>query len=128
MPQRFELEATPESPSILLDKDQNKFVIKGRSLPEDPQTFYGKIHNWFNDYSDSPNSLTEIRIILDYINTSSGKELLELMINLEKITKQDKEVIAKFYCRENDEIMRMWIEEIADLSPVRVDLVYYEEN
>ncbi|MBL4716290.1 MAG: nuclear pore complex subunit [Bacteroidetes bacterium] len=127
MPQRFELEATQESPSVLLDKDQNKFEIKGRSLPEDAQTFYHQIRDWFNEYAEDPNALTELRLILDYINTSSGKELLELLINLENISKQDKEVIVKFYCKESDDIMKMWIEEIAELSPVRVDLIYYEE-
>ena len=53
------VEATPDSPAVLLDKAQGIFELKGRSMPEDPIEFYKPIIAWAADYVSEPNAVTE---------------------------------------------------------------------
>ena len=40
------IESSELTPEVVLDKDSNVFMFKGKSLPENPLGFYRPILNW----------------------------------------------------------------------------------
>ena len=47
----MKIEGTEEQPTIILDKGNNQFMFTGKSLIEDPRTFYQPVLDWIDEYS-----------------------------------------------------------------------------
>ena len=110
--QKLEITNTVDTPYLLLDKEQNKFEISGRSLPEDSFGFYGPIHKWLEDYVNSPNPSTELVMHLDYFNSSSARNIVEMLFILEKIKDTGNEVKVTWLYNKEDDVMKSRGEEI----------------
>ena len=93
-------------PTIHLDKQKNFFKISGRSLPEDADTFYNKIIAWVQEYIKEPNPKTEFIFQLDYYNSSTARKLSDILIVLEQINLQGKEIKILWYYNEDDDVMK----------------------
>ncbi|HQK37835.1 MAG TPA: SiaC family regulatory phosphoprotein, partial [Bacteroidales bacterium] len=52
---------TDEIPTVILDKEKNLFEISGQSIPEEAISFYSPVIDWFEEYSQNPNSKTILR-------------------------------------------------------------------
>ena len=76
---------TDKTPSIDLDIQKGIFQISGRSLPENSLNFYEPVLNWINHYSQRPNLETNFVFRLEYMNTSSSKAVLDILVQLEDI-------------------------------------------
>jgi hypothetical protein len=110
--EKLELANTEDTPYLVLDKDNNKFEISGRSLPEDAFGFYAPIHEWLEAYVEDPNSSTELIMNLDYFNSSSARNIVEMLFILEKITESGNEVKVIWLYKEEDDVMKGRGEEI----------------
>jgi hypothetical protein len=73
------IEETPETPKVILNKKDGVFEISGRSLPEDAVEFYSPLMEWLKNYGKAPNPSTAIHFKLEYFNTASSKLILELL-------------------------------------------------
>lgn len=89
---------TKYSPRVELNPE-GKIFIKGRSLIEDPYAFYNPILDWVRNYSSQS---LDIEIMLEYLNTSSSKQLFNLLLQI-----QDNSAIqtaaVKWYYEYDDE-------------------------
>jgi len=73
------------TPDILLDHENDQFIIKGESRPENARKFFEPISTWFQaafkHYNahgiTSPKKLT---INLDYFNSTSAKLLFDMLM------------------------------------------------
>ena len=110
--EKLELASTDDTPYLILDKMGNRFEISGRSLPEDAIGFYGPIHDWLEAYVEDPNPSTELLMNLDYFNSSSARNIVEMLFILEKITESDNEVNVVWLYKEEDDVMKGRGEEI----------------
>lgn len=72
----IKIEATKRTPFIHLEGDVME--ISGRSMPEDAVGFYQHIINWFREYAKNPKPGGKLKVVLEYFNTSSSKNLLEI--------------------------------------------------
>lgn len=79
--------------------------IKGKSIPTDSMIHYGKLIEVFYKYSHNPEKRTEIRIDLEYINSSSSRSLLNLLIIAEHIYKEGHEVSVTWFHDSSDPLM-----------------------
>lgn len=68
------IESTQLTPEIDFKKT-GELSIKGKSLPENPSRFYEPLFDWLNELETSVVSLD---VMLEYVNTSSSKNILEL--------------------------------------------------
>lgn len=116
------IEGKEDSPEIILDKENNRFVITGRSLPEDAFTFYYPVHLWMDEYVNNPNQSTSFIFNLEYFNSTSVKQLFDILIKLEKIKDQGKEVDVIWYYNEMDELMEDKGKEIKNLINLSFEL------
>jgi len=109
---KLELAASEDTPYLLLDKEGNKFEISGRSLPEDAFKYFEPIHEWLEAYVKDPNPSTEFVMHLDYFNSSSARNIVEMLFILEGIKETDNEVKVTWLYSEEDDVMKGRGEEI----------------
>ncbi|HPF93662.1 MAG TPA: DUF1987 domain-containing protein [Tenuifilaceae bacterium] len=116
---------TDDTPTVILDADNDIFEISGRSLPEDVTAFYDPILNWLDEYATSPNEKTIFTFKLVYFNTASSKLLLDILMKLEEMHEDGKEILVKWFYPEDDEDMQEAGEEYADIVDVPFEQVSY---
>ncbi|HBW87247.1 MAG TPA: nuclear pore complex subunit [Crocinitomicaceae bacterium] len=100
-----EIIATNTTPLILLNH-QGTIEIIGKCIPENSAEFWGRVQEWFFGYMKNPASHTTIIIQIDYLNTSSSKELLHLLYNLNEMVQQGKTAEVKWYYYAEDADMK----------------------
>ncbi len=99
------IESTHKTPRIILDPENGIFEISGRSIPEDSVGFYKPIFEWIEAYAQNPLPVTHVKFDLEYFNTSSSKNILEVLKRLEAIHTSGHEVRVTWYYDEDDEDM-----------------------
>lgn len=103
----LKLKGTEDTPEIVFNRDTNEFSLTGRSLPEDAFVFYSPVIAWMNEYVKQPNSRSELKIALDYFNSSSVKQILGLILLFEEIASSGKEAKIIWYYAEGDDLMEI---------------------
>lgn len=121
----IKIKGTDDTPSIILDKENEILEISGRSLPEDVTTFYEPILNWLDEYAENPNPKTVFAFKLVYFNTASSKLLLDILMKLEEMHENGNDILIKWYYPEDDEDMEEAGEEYADIVDVPFEQVSY---
>ena len=119
------IQATADTPKVHLDKDKNYFEISGLSLPEDAVEFYKPVMSWLESYANTPNSETKFNLKLEYFNTASSKQIIQLLLFLEKLAVKTSVKIYWHY-KDIDEDMHDLGEEYSDIIKVEFELVEYE--
>ena len=121
----IKIKGTDDTPNVILDADNGIFEISGRSLPEDVTTFYEPILNWLDEYEEEANEKTVFSFKLVYFNTASSKLILDILMKLEEMHENGKDILIKWYFPEDDEDMEEAGEEYADLVDVPFEQVSY---
>ncbi|MDD2197724.1 MAG: DUF1987 domain-containing protein [Bacteroidales bacterium] len=119
---------TDDTPTVILDAENDIFDISGRSLPEDVTAFYDPILNWLEEYAANPNEKTIFSFKLEYFNTASSKLLLDILMKLEEMHEDKKSVLVKWFYPDDDEDMEEAGEEYADIVNVPFEQISYTLN
>ncbi|MGQ0827788.1 MAG: DUF1987 domain-containing protein [Bacteroidota bacterium] len=119
----LKLNATEDTPKVVLNKARNEFSLNGRSLPEDAPAFYKPVISWMENYVKNPNPYTELRIALDYFNSSSIKQILVMFMLLEDLIKSGKEAKVVWCYNEDDELMEIKGREFKSMLNIPFELV-----
>ncbi len=98
----FTLEATKETPEVVLDTEANKFEVSGRSFPLNAKGFYLPILEWLEQYAANPNPKTEFIFKLEYFNTPSSKSISDILKKMKEIKDGGNEVTVYWYYEEDD--------------------------
>ncbi|PCJ85372.1 MAG: nuclear pore complex subunit [Flavobacteriales bacterium] len=118
----FRLEATDICPKVVLSQQTNVFEISGNCLHEDPMYFFKPVIEWLNEYVKSPNSNTEFNFFLEYFNSSSAKEIAEILFTLEKITATGNKVKVNWHHLVEDDVMEERGNEFLEISNIPFEL------
>ena len=124
--ENFYLEATSKTPEINLDADTGKFLISGRSIPENSIEFYNPIFDWLDKYIKISNiETTVLEIKLEYFNTSSSKCLIDVLRRLEGIQRAGKNISVNWYYEKDDEDMQESGEDFKEIInlPINMEIV-----
>ena len=113
---------TKDTPEIILDKQNNVFEIRGRSLPEDADKFYSPILEWIENYVKDPNPETVLTVDLEYFNSSSIKQLVILFVKLQSIVKTENKVKIIWSYPQNDELIEVKGQELKSILTVTFEL------
>ena len=100
------IEATDDSPQVLLDQEDKQFEISGKSLPEDVVEFYQPVMDWLLKYKEKPNARTEFNLKMIYFNTASSKQIMDILMIFEEMVEEGHEVVVKWHSRKSDEDMQ----------------------
>jgi len=112
------IEATVDTPGIILDPANNVFEISGKSYPEDTKEFYQEVLQWIDNYVASPNPKTNFVFKLKYFNSSSYKPIFDILGKLETIKDKKLEVKVEWHYKNGDSDMLEAGEEFADLFDI----------
>src|ERR1035437_1397522 len=91
------IEATPKTPQIELNPLTGDFIFFGRSIPENAAKVYEPILNWVSEYILHARSTTNLRLNLEYFNTSSSLWLAKIFKVLVRINDPDYILIFHLY-------------------------------
>lgn len=96
--------AQEDTPSVILDKENEIFEIGHRSLPENAIAFYDPILNWLNEYKNNPLPKTVFNFKLEYFNTASAKQLAKILLLLQEIAQQHDVLIRWHYLKDDTDM------------------------
>jgi len=119
------LAGTDDCPEVVLDKATNEFKFLGKSLPEDVKEFYNPIHKWIEDYVMDPNEETVVEFNMEYFNSASSKQILDILERFAVIAENGKKVVIKWHFMADDEDMEDAGESYADIVDVPFELISY---
>ena len=89
----LQIAATEESPGINFEKEIGKFLIFGKSFPEDVKKFYNPVIYWLEEYVQNPNDSTVFEFRMEYFNSATSTLLLEIFYILERIINEQGKTI-----------------------------------
>ena len=125
MPEPINLEKTKNSPEIILDRDASIFKIAGRSIVEDPKEFYSPVYNWLEEYIKNPLKETDFVFDLEYFNSSSARQIMQLIMLLEQIPETGNKVKVLWMYEEGDEMSKERGDEIKLVSKLDFEIKEY---
>ena len=119
------LEETEDTPEIILDPVEGKFKISKISVPENALDFYRPVLEWIKQYAEEPNIQTVFDFDLEYVNTASSKQIIQIILLLQKVSEKGN-VKVNWYYESIDEDMRALGARYKKLVTVPFDLVEIE--
>jgi hypothetical protein len=122
------IEATAHTPLVNLDPNTGVMEIKGRSIPDDPEAFWGEILDWFDGYMREPFANTLVKIDLEYFNITSSKRILFLLYKLNELVDNGLEAQVQWYYRKSDEDMYEVGQDYAFMVRVPFDFREYSDS
>lgn len=122
------IQATAQTPLVNLNPATGIMEIRGRSIPDDPEAFWGAVLTWFDDYMTNPIEETLVRIDLEYFNITSSKRILFLLYKLNELVDSGKKAKVEWYYRQSDEDMYEVGQDYAFMVHVPFDFREYTDN
>jgi hypothetical protein len=107
--------ATDRSPFVHFDFENNDFILKGESYPEDITSFYGELIQKLEVHLRSlEGGALAFKFELIYFNSSTAKILMGLFEMLDECAKRGTEVTITWQFEEGDDNMEELGKEFAE--------------
>jgi len=88
-----------------LDPAEGVFKISKISVPENALDFYRPVLDWIKEYAEDPNVHTVFDFDLEYVNTASSKQVIQVILLLQKVSEKG-DVKVNWYYESIDEDMK----------------------
>ncbi|HIE15304.1 MAG TPA: DUF1987 domain-containing protein, partial [Bacteroidales bacterium] len=95
----------------------------GRSMPEDVADFYQPILDWMDNTLKKHEGKIIFTFKMNYFNTASSKLILDILIRLEELFADGKDITVHWYYEEDDEDMMDAGEEYAEIVDVPFKII-----
>lgn len=89
------------TPFVFFQKN-GMLEISGKAIPDAEIDFWTPITGWFNDYMANPANNTIFSFRIDYLNTSSSKEILHMLYRLNELKERGYSASVKWEYNEGD--------------------------
>jgi hypothetical protein len=109
---RLHIDRTHNTPEITFSPDDNYFMIRGSSSPEDVRALYYPVIEWIKTFAEeiisgkNSNYSSEKALIfqtdLDYFNSSSAKFFYDIFTELKRLAENDVRVMVEWFYDEED--------------------------
>lgn len=96
------IERTQQTPEISLEANGD-FSIKGISTPHNVQKFYQPVFDWLRAYKDSEPARVNLVLEMEYLNTSSSRMFVELLLLINSLKANGTIVKIVWRYEEDDE-------------------------
>ncbi|PID92554.1 MAG: nuclear pore complex subunit [Bacteroidetes bacterium] len=131
--EKLVIEATPNTPGIVLDPVEGKFSFSGESRPENVRKFYLPVLEWLESYtaelkaSDKPAKGMEFHFSFEYFNSTSSKFILDIFKLISQLNEAGLEPGVHWYYEEDDEDMLEVGEEMSRMSKLPFSFIVTED-
>jgi hypothetical protein len=99
------IDETEDSPEIILDMENGLLKISGPSFPEDAYETFQPVLRWIDAVSSTLMKLT-CEFEFSILSSASNKLLFEILLKLEDMYQNNKDVIIFWYHDDFDEDMQ----------------------
>lgn len=112
------IEPTATTPQIDLNHLTGELILSGRSIPENAAKIYMDILSWVSEYVKNPRHTTNLRLNLEYFNTTSSIWLTKIIKSLCSINNTENTLFIHLYFSIED-FESMEVDDIKEaLSPI----------
>jgi hypothetical protein len=116
------IESTSKTPRIDLNSNTGELLLSGKSIPENAIELYEGVFKWVNLYIAHPKKTTNLRLNLEYFNTSSSIWLAKIVKSLCSIKEPEYTLMIHIYFN-IEEFDSMEMEDLKEnFSPV-IDMI-----
>lgn len=123
------IEATTNTPKVILDPDRMIYEISGESRPKDASLFYNPILQWLDEFGEfitkqkDDTALFEFNFRFEYFNSLSAKYILDICKRLNKYGPGGKNISVKWHYEEDDDDMHEVGQEMSRISKLLFEFV-----
>lgn len=126
------IEATEDSPSVIFDVINNRFIISGKSRPENTGKFYTPVINWIarfeNDLSlinnQKENNQPKVFVFnLEYFNSISSKYILDIILLLKDFVLKGNKIGIEWHFSKLDVDMLDTGKEFSNMVNLKFDFI-----
>ena len=110
--QRLFIKETDTTPEINFSPDENIFILRGKSSPEDVRAMYYPVIKWVKIFVDdilegeykkySSENPLKMQADLEYFNSSSAKFFYDIFSELKRLSTNKIPVIVEWFYDEED--------------------------
>jgi hypothetical protein len=136
--QKLYISPSSLTPEVHLSPEENIFLIRGISSPEDVRAMYYPVIEWIikfineivdgkNNYYSSENPFV-FKTDLEYFNSSSAKFLYDIFMELKRLAASDIPVSVEWYYDAEDVDMREAGSDIALLAEMEFTYIAKTDN
>ena len=110
--QKLYVNPTPVTPEIHFSPEENLFLIRGTSSPEDVRAMYYPVIEWIRPFVDeiiegryntySSEYPLVMKVDLSYFNSSSAKFFYDIFLELKRLASSGVAVVIEWYFDEED--------------------------
>lgn len=112
------VEPTEKTPQIDFNRFTGELILSGKSIPENANTLYEPVYNWVSEYVPHARQTTNLRLNMEYFNTSTSIWQTKILKVLSKIKNPDCVLIVHLYFS-IEEFDEMDVEDLKDtLFPI----------
>jgi hypothetical protein len=125
--EKYVVKETTKTPSVSFDAENGLFEIRGKSIPENSNTFYEPLIEYLEGYSTSPALRTILDVRFEFFNTSSTNRIHALFKKFEKLYQCNSEVLIRWFCENGDENMLDAGEDFKAMLQVPFEIIEVEQ-
>jgi hypothetical protein len=92
-----------QTPEIDFNSDSGKLFLSGKSYPADAIEFYEPIIKWVDEYVVNPAKQTQLVCEIEYLNSSSQKQLVELLMAFKPLHDAGNDFLVHWKYEEGDD-------------------------
>ena len=97
--------ASANSPFVHFRKT-GEMEMSGKIILDQNEEFWSRLFSWIDDYKNVLSSKTNFNLQIDYLNTSSLKELNKFLILITSLKSEDSELNIFWHYNESDIYMK----------------------
>jgi len=117
------IESTVNHPEVNFNFSTGLLQLLGRSIPENPVTFYKPLEDWLSIFLATTPQNVILSIYLDYLNTHSTECVLFLMKKIEEYKESSNNNVSIIWCfDEDDEDMETLGEDLSSLVNIPFEI------
>jgi len=116
------IESTAKTPQFDFNQHTGELILSGRSIPENATVLYDKVLKWTHKYIKNPRRTTNLRLNLEYFNTSSSIWIAKIIKALSTIKNDEYTLLVHLYL-DIEEYNNMDTDDLTEeISPI-IDMI-----
>lgn len=104
--EKITIESTAVSPKVIFDLANNNFVIRGRSVVTEVDSFYAPLIHWLEEAQGRIDKRVDFVFDLEYFNIFSSKRILFILYRLADMRKSGLDVNVIWHFSMDDDDMK----------------------
>jgi len=100
---KLHIEPYLQTPEVNFDAETGQLLISGKVYPADAIEFFSSLIEWSKEYITNPAGKTELICEIEYLNSASQKQLVELLLVFKSLYDEKKNFVVRWKYEEGDD-------------------------